>query len=405
MPFRTALSGLNAASSDLRVTGNNIANAGTTGFKGSRAEFADIFATAYGGVGRTAIGTGVRLSAVTQQFSQGNIDFTGSNLDMALSGRGFFVLDDGGARSYTRDGSFQVDRDGFVVNSGGKRLQAYPLQDRLSGTFNTGQLDDLRLATTESAPGATSRVEASFNLRATAEDLSEVDFDADDPNTYSFSTSLTVYDSLGQSHVATLFFRNVGNLEWEANLAIDGQPVGDAQSLTFAADGSLAAPQDPLQFGAFTPGNGAEALDIEFDVSQATQFGSADSVNALRQDGFASGRLTGIDIDDRGVVFARYTNGQSAPLGQVAVASFANPQGLQQVGDNAWVETFAAGDPILGTAGSGDLGTLQSGGLEASNIDIAAELVNLITAQRNFQANAQVISTADTVTQTIINIR
>ncbi len=405
MPFRTALSGLNAASSDLRVTGNNIANAGTTGFKGSRAEFADIFATAYGGVGRTAIGTGVRLSAVTQQFSQGNIDFTGSNLDMALSGRGFFVLDDGGGRSYRRDGSFQVDRDGFVVNSGGKRLQAYPLQDRLSGTFNTGQLDDLRLATTESAPGATSRVEASLNLRATAEDLSEVDFDADDPNTYSFSTSLTVYDSLGQSHVATLFFRNVGNLEWEANLAIDGQPVGDAQSLTFAADGSLAAPQDPLQFGAFTPGNGAEALDIEFDVSQATQFGAADSVSSLRQDGFASGRLTGIDIDDSGVVFARYTNGQSAPLGQVAVASFANPQGLQQVGDNAWVETFAAGDPILGTAGSGDLGTLQSGGLEASNIDIAAELVNLITAQRNFQANAQVISTADTVTQTIINIR
>ncbi|MCC5862915.1 MAG: flagellar hook protein FlgE [Gammaproteobacteria bacterium] len=405
MPFRTALSGLNAASADLRVTGNNIANSGTTGFKGSRAEFADIFATAYGGVGRTAIGTGVRLSSVTQQFSQGNIDFTGSNLDMALSGRGFFVLDDGGARSYTRDGSFQVDRDGFVVNSGGKRLQSYPLQDRLSGTFNTGQLQDLRLATTESSPGATSRVEASFNLRATAEDLSEIDFDADDPNSYSFSTSLTVYDSLGQSHVATVFFRNVGNLEWEANLAIDGQPVGDAQSLTFAADGSLAAPQDPLQFGAFTPTNGAAPLDIEFDVSRATQFGASDSVSSLRQDGFASGRLTGIDIDDSGVVFARYTNGQSAPLGQVAVASFANPQGLQQVGDNAWVETFAAGDPILGTAGSGDLGTLQSGGLEASNIDIAAELVNLITAQRNFQANAQVISTADTVTQTIINIR
>ncbi len=405
MPFRTALSGLNAASADLRVTGNNIANSGTTGFKGSRAEFADIFATAYGGVGRTAIGTGVRLSSVTQQFSQGNIDFTGSNLDMALSGRGFFVLSDQGARSYTRDGAFQVDRDGFVVNSGGKRLQAYPLQDRLSGTFNTGQLEDLRLATTESSPGATRRVEASFNLRANAEDLSDIDFDAEDPNSYSFSTSLTVYDSLGQSHVATVFFRNVGNLEWEANLAIDGEVVGGPQSLTFAADGSLAAPQDPLQFGAFTPTNGAEPLDIEFDVSRATQFGATDSVSALRQDGFASGRLTGIDIDDSGVVFARYTNGQSAPLGQVAVASFANPQGLQQIGDNGWVETFAAGDPILGTAGSGDLGTLQSGGLEASNIDIAAELVNLITAQRNFQANAQVISTADTVTQTIINIR
>lgn len=405
MPFRTALSGLNAASSDLRVTGNNIANAGTTGFKGSRAEFADIFATAYGGIGRTAVGTGVRLASVTQQFSQGNIDFTGNNLDMALSGRGFFVLSDQGARSYTRDGSFQVDRNGFVVNSGGKRLQAYPLQDRLSGAFDTGRLEDLRLATTESAAGATRRVEASLNLRATAEDLSAVDFDADDPGTYSFSTSLTVYDSLGQSHVATLFFRNVGTLQWEANLAIDGQQAGAAQTLTFAADGSLVAPQGTLQFGTFMPGNGAEPLDIEFDVSQVTQFGSTDSVTALRQDGFTSGRLTGIDIDDSGVVFARYTNGQSSPLGQVAIASFANPQGLQQVGDNAWVETFAAGDPILGTAGSGDLGTLQSGGLEAANIDIAAELVNLITAQRNFQANAQVISTADTVTQTIINIR
>jgi flagellar hook protein FlgE len=229
MPFRTALSGLNAASADLRVTGNNIANSGTVGFKGSRAEFSDIFATAYGGVGRTAIGAGVRLAAVTQQFSQGNIDFTGSNLDMALSGKGFFVLSDGGARSYTRDGSFQVDRNGFVVNNAGKRLQSYPLQDRLSGTFNTGQLADLQLSTTESAPGATSRVDAVFNLRSNPEDLSAVAFDAADPNTYSFSTSLTVYDSLGQSHVATLFFRNTGPLSWESHLAIDGQAVGGAQ--------------------------------------------------------------------------------------------------------------------------------------------------------------------------------
>ncbi len=405
MPFRTALSGLNAASADLRVTGNNIANSGTTGFKESRAEFSDIFATAYGGVSRTAVGTGTRLAAVTQQFSQGNIDFTGSNLDMALSGKGFFALADSSGRSYTRDGSFQVDRDGFVVNSGGKRLQAYPVQDPLAGTFNTGDIGDLRLATTESSPGATSRVEATFNLRSNPEDLSAVAFDAEDPNSYSFSTSLSVYDSLGQAHVATLFFRNTGSLNWDAHLAIDGTAVGGPQSLEFGADGALVAPATPVSFGAFTPANGAAPLDIEFDLADATQFGTSDNVAALRQDGFASGRLTGIDIDGNGVVFARYTNGQSSPLGQIAVASFANPQGLQQAGDNAWVETFGAGDPIFGVAGNGDLGTLQSGGLEASNVDIAAQLVNLITAQRNFQANAQVISTADSVTQTIINIR
>ncbi len=405
MPFRTALSGLNAASADLRVTGNNIANSGTTGFKQSRAEFADVFATTNAGVSATAVGKGVRLSSVSQQFGQGNIDFTGNNLDMALSGKGFFVLSDSGSLSYTRDGSFQIDRDGFVVNNSGKRVQAYPTQDRLNATFNTGNLSDLRLATTESPPQATRRVEAGFNLSAQAEDLSAVPFDPADPGSYGLSTSLTAYDSLGQSHTATLFFRNVGQLQWEAHLAIDGQQVGGAQPLQFGPDGALLVPTGDVGFGAFTPANGADPLNIAFDFSQATQFGVNDNVASLRQDGFASGRLTGVDIDGSGIVFARFTNGQSLPLGQVAVASFANPQALQQAGDNAWLESFAAGDPVFGVAGNGDLGTLQSGGLEASNVEIAEQLVNLITAQRNFQANAQVISTADAVTQTIINIR
>ena len=405
MPFRTALSGLNAASADLRVTGNNIANSGTTGFKQSRAEFADVFATAYSGISQTAVGAGVRLAGVTQQFTQGNIDFTGNNLDMALSGKGFFALSDGGEMSYTRDGSFQIDRDGFVVNGSGKRLQSYPTQDALAGTFATGTLNDLRLSTTEASPQATRRVDAAFNLSAVAEDLSAVPFDPTDPTSYDLSTSLTVYDSLGQARTGTLFFRNTGQLEGEVHLTIDGQQVGGPQPLQFGADGALIAPTGEVGFGPFTPGNGAAPLDIAFDFSRATQFGSAGSISTLRQDGFASGRLTGVDIDDNGIVFARFTNGQALPLGQVAVASFANPQGLQQAGDNAWVETFGAGDPVFGAAGNGDLGTLQSGGLEASNVEVAEQLVNLITAQRNFQANAQVISTADTVTQTIINIR
>lgn len=405
MPFRTALSGLNAASSDLRVTGNNIANAGTTGFKQSRAEFADVFAVAYSGVSRNAVGAGVKLANVTQQFTQGTIDFTGNNLDMALSGRGFFVLSDGGSRTFTRDGAFQVDRDGFLVNAAGARVQSYPATDPTSSLFNRGILTDLRLTTTEAPPQATSRVEAEFNLRSDAEDLSAVTFDANDPATYSFATSLNLFDSLGRSHTGTLFFRNVGELQWEAQLAIDGTVVGGPQALSFDDSGRLASPVGDIQFGAFTPGNGAAPLDMRFDISRATQFGSADSVSALRQDGYASGRLTGVDIDPEGIVFARFTNGQALSLGQVAVADFANPQGLQQIGNNAWVETSVSGEPLLGAGGQGDLGAIQSGGLEGSNVDIAAQLVNLITAQRNFQANAQVISTADAVTQAIINLR
>jgi flagellar hook protein FlgE len=348
MPFRTALSGLNAASSDLRVTGNNIANSGTTGFKESRAEFADVFAMSSTGISRTAIGSGVKLAAVTQQFQQGNIDFTGNSLDMALSGQGFFVMDDGGARSYTRDGSFQVDRNGYVVSSGGKRLQAYPVLDQIERTFNTGTFGDLRLATTEAPPNATTRVSTQMNLNGTAPDISATTFDLSDPSTYSYSTSLSVYDSLGQSHTSTLYFRNVGGLEWEAYMGIDGQQVGGAVPMEFGPDGSLLSPTGSVDFGPYTAGNGSSPLEITFDFSRITQLGSTNSV----QDGYASGRLTGIDIDSSGIVFARFTNGQALSLGQVAVANFANPQGLQQVGDNAWVETYAAGEPVFGRPAS-----------------------------------------------------
>lgn len=404
MPFRTALSGLNAASADLRVTGNNIANTGTVGFKGSRAEFADVFALSYGGISQTAIGTGVRLSAVTQQFSQGNIDFTGNNLDLAMNGQGFFVLNDAGTQVYSRAGSFQVNREGYVVNAQGQRLQVYPPQNAEGTQFNTGSLSDLLLSTSEAPPQATGEVDTRVNLSADVEPPT-AGFDVTDPDSFNYSTSLTVYDSLGQTHTATIFFRNTGALAWESYLSIDGNQVGGAEPLTFNDDGSLATPAGPINFGTYDPGNGAALLDIDFDLSQATQYGNGYSVTSLSQDGYSTGRLNSIDIDPTGVVFARFTNGQSQSLGRVALANFANPQGLQQLGDNAWGESFAAGDVILGEADTGNFGLIQAGGLETSNVDIAEELVKLITAQRNFQANAQVITTADAVTQTIINIR
>lgn len=405
MPFRTALSGLNSASADLRVTGNNIANSGTVGFKESRAEFADVFAVSQGGVSKTAVGSGVRLAAVNQQFTQGNIDFTGKNLDMAISGDGFFILNDSGTPAYTRAGNFEVDRNGNVVNNQGHRLQVYPRQGEALDSFDLSSMQDLRLDTSEAPPRATERVEARLNLPSGVEPPTNA-FSIDDPTSFNHSTTVTVYDSLGQSQQATLYFQSADPTEgeWNAYLGVDGTQVGGAQPLNFNSRGELES--DPLlNFGAYPLDNGAEDLDISFDVGAATQYGESFSVTSLSQDGFSTGSLSGIDIDAGGIVFARFTNGQAESLGKVALADFANPQGLQQMGDNVWGETFAAGERIRGEAGEGGLGMIQSGGLEASNVDIAQQLVNLITAQRNFQANAQVISTADTVTQTIINIR
>jgi flagellar hook protein FlgE len=407
MPFRTALSGLNAASADLRVTGNNIANSGTTGFKQSRAEFSDVFSQSYGGISQTAIGSGVRLAAVTQQFADGNIEFTQNNLDLALNGQGFFVLNDSGTQVYSRAGAFQVNRDGFVVNTQGQRLQVYTPQNPQGTQFNTGSLNDLQLSTNEAPPSATTSVEALVNLSADVDpiDPGVTPFAINDPNSFHYSSSLTVYDSLGQPRTATMYFINRDTLEWEARVAVDGLEVGTPVTLEYNNDGTLATPTAPSAFGPYTPPNGAADMNIDFDFTRTTQYGNSFNVTGLTQDGFTTGRLSSIDIDATGVVFARYTNGQSQALGKVALANFANPQGLQQLGDNTWGEAFAAGDVILGEADTGNFGLIQSGGLESSNVDIAEQLVKLITAQRNFQANAQVITTADAVTQTIINIR
>jgi len=259
MPFRIALSGLNAASADLKVTGNNVANAGTVGFKQSRAEFGDVYAVTFQGLGDTAIGGGVRLARVAQQFTQGNIDFTQNALDLAINGEGFFVVSDGGGRLYTRAGAFSVDRDGYVVNAVGQRLQVFPANS--GGGFNTGALSDLRLDTSEGAPSATTKVEAALNLNAGEKTLggAAADIDITDPTTYNYSTSLTVYDSLGQSHTATIYFRKIADNRWATALAIDGTRVGDGSSdLVFTSSGALdtSATTLPVTYGSFTPSNG-----------------------------------------------------------------------------------------------------------------------------------------------------
>ena len=405
MPFAIALSGLNAASSDLGVTANNVANVNTTGFKMSRAQFAEVFAVGTQSVSSSASGSGVRLSAIAQQFTQGNIDFTDNALDLAIGGEGFFVLSDNGARSYTRAGAFGVDNQGYVVNAQGARLQAYPYAG--NGLFNTGTPQDLQLTIGANPPAETTQADFGINLPANAAVPANPVFDASDPSSFNHTTSVTVYDSLGAAHTATVYFiKDAAPNTWNTEVEINGAPVAGAVQIVFNPDGSLQLPAGGLMpLAPYDPGTGANPITMSMNFLNATQFGDNFGVNSLSQDGFTTGRLTGVSVDAEGVVFARFTNGQSTSLGKLALANFVNPQGLQQLGDTAWGESFQSGDALLGEAGTASFGNIQSGALEASNVDLTAQLVQMITAQRNFQANAQMISTADTVTQTVINIR
>ena len=421
MPFTIALSGLNAASSDLRVIGNNVANASTTGYKSSRAEFADIFASSNLGVTANAIGNGVRVSSVTQQFTQGNISFTDNNLDLAISGQGFFRLNDNGTTAYTRAGAFGIDRDGFVVNSQNQRLTAF-LAD--SNGNITGGLGDLQLSTADLPPQATTTVSLAANLDSTQSAIT-IPFDSTDPSTYNSSTSVTVYDSLGNPLLMTTYYQKQAAPAntWNQYASLTepdgtinemipaGGVAGDPVVMSFDNSGALTGvvpntgTPTVADYSPVALGTGAANLTLTNTLTNVTQFGGAFAVTALDQNGFSTGRLSGVDIGETGIVTARFTNGQSRTLAQVATANFTNPTGLRQLGDTSWIETFDSGVPLVSAPGSGSLGLLQSGALESSNVEITEQLVNMITAQRNFQANAQVISTADTITQTIINIR
>ncbi|TBR09305.1 MAG: flagellar hook protein FlgE [Lysobacter sp.] len=406
MSFRISLSGMNAASADLNVTSNNIANSNTTGFKQSRAEFADVYPTSAYGLSRNTIGAGVRLQQVAQQFTQGTVEGTGKALDLAINGKGFFTLSAGGGLVYSRAGNFGTNKDGYVVNPAGQRLQVY-LPSAGGTGFDTGRVSDLQLAVGDAAPAATTRATVNTNLPANASAPTVTPFAPTDPRSYNYTTSMTVYDSLGASHSQSLYYvKTATPNEWQVSSFIDGTAVGPATTLQYSNTGTLTAPASgQIVLPAYTPTTGAAPMAITLDVSKSTQFGSSFSVAELTQDGHSTGRLTGIEVSPEGVVQARYTNGVSTPLGQVVLTNFANPQGLQPTGDNSFAETAESGQPRRGFGGSSEFGSVQGGALEASNVDLTEQLVNMITAQRNFQANAQMISTQDQITQTVINIR
>ncbi|MGF1613476.1 MAG: flagellar hook protein FlgE [Gammaproteobacteria bacterium] len=405
MAFRIAVSGLRGAAADLDVTGNNVANSNTTGFKTSRAQFSDIYPVSDFGTVNHAVGQGVKVAAVTQQFSQGNVSFTENNLDLAINGQGFFVLEKpAGDRVYSRAGAFEVDRENFIVNSSGQRLIGFQ-----SNNGNvTGALGPIRLAQSNIEPRATTAIDIGLNLDAGVSVAAVEPFDPERADSYHFSTSTTVYDSLGKEHLASLYLVKSDTTagQWQVHLRVDDRdanPDTGPLQLQFNESGRLIS--GAQHTSNFDPENGAAMMTLGFDFSSSTQFGSEFGVNSLQQDGYTTGRLSGLDIDGDGIVTARYTNGQFLAQGQVALANFSNAQGLQPLGDTSWAQTYRSGAPLVGEPGSASLGLVQSGALEDSNVDLAEQLVNMIVAQRNFQANAQMIRAEDEITQTIINIR
>ena len=308
---------------------------------------------------------------------------------------------------YTRNGEFSEDKNGNVVTATGQKLQVYPPVGGAQGGFNTGTLQTLNLQTAQSAPLATSTGNVILNLPANSTvPVNAAAFNPNDPLSYNQSTSTTVYDSLGEAYPATFYFtQTAATGTWNVNLYINGVSAGPAQTLTFNSNGAVVAGGGNLAFPDFAPTDGSTTPQpVTFNFQQATQYGGTFGVTAITQDGFATGQLATVAIDPTGVVSAVYTNGRSTQLGQLALANFPNAQGLKQLGDTNWAETFASGAHVSGVAGSASFGSIQSGALESSNVDLTTQLVNMITAQRAFQANAQVITTANQLSQTVINI-
>ena len=406
MTFDIALTGINAAGAELETISNNIANGQTTGFKRADVEFADVYATSTLGGARFATGQGVEVAEIRNDFRQGDLSFTDNNLDLAVEGQGWFRLSDNGQETYSRAGALGLDREGYIVNAAGHRLLGKTVDE-----VNRIQPVDgeLRVDFADLQPRPTENVELSMNLRSDAEVLPP--FDAADPGTYNYSTSTTVYDSLGTAQVASLYLRKDAANSWSSYLFVDGVEVGQpgGDELGFDASGALAtvngAAATSFTSTTYSPVSGAGPMTLEFDVGDITQYETPFGTNQVVQDGYAAGRLDDFDIDSRGVIFGRYSNGQALEMGQVTLANFSNPQGLIQKGGNTWYETFESGEPAVGEPGSASLGQVRAGALEGSNVDITQELVAMIGAQRSFQANAQVISTGDTLTQTVINIR
>jgi flagellar hook protein FlgE len=422
MGFQQGLSGLSAASKNLEVIGNNVANSNTYGEKSSRAEFSDMYAAAMTGSAANNIqaGIGVRVAAVAQQFNQGNITPTGNPLDLAINGNGFFQTQDPSNQvQYTRNGQFKVSNEGNIVNDQGNKLLGYPAD--ATGAIVQGAAKPLQLPTGGIDPQQTTKSTIEFNLdarSAVTTPASGPAIDFANQKTYNNATSVTMFDAKGQDVAVSYYFQKTGTDTFDVYATANGNTVNGTAgaplpitSLQYSSDGSqLVAPVGPvtLDIPASTNAAGAATLPITgiaLDMSGATEFGSNFGVTNMTQDGYTAGSLTGVSVDNSGKMIAQYSNGQTKAAGQLELATFRNVQGLTPLGGNAWKQTAASGGPTVGIAGDGNLGVLNSGSLEESNVDLTAELVQMITAQRDYQANAQTIKTMDQAMQTLVNLR
>ncbi len=395
---------MNAAAQNLDVIGNNIANSGTVGFKSSTASFADVYAS-------SRIGLGVKVSAITQRFTVGVVTGGGGDYDIAIDGANgmFRVTDNSGAVMYTRNGEFQVDKDNYFVNAQGYRLTGYP-----AGVIGANP-EELRLPVGNVPPQATSGIsfkKANLDGNAKVIDPATNPFDPKLANTFTNASPITVYDSLGNSHqvmqyVAKRPANAAGESVYDVYYTLDGQAMTPASGqLTFNTSGVMTSP--PIgNFSFATPGGTAtpaQPLNIAFNYTGMTQYGTSYGLEPS-VDGYASGELTGINIAGDGSLVAKYTNGKTQVVGTIVLADFANLQGLQPVGNNAWTETAMSGQPVLGQPGSNGLSKVVGQATEASNVDMSKELVNMIIAQRTYQANSQTIKTQDEIMQVLMNLK
>lgn len=436
MAFQQALSGLNTSAKAIDSTSHNIANASTVGYKQSVAHFGDVYAASLTGAGASQIGIGVNLTAVQQQFTQGNITATNNPLDISINGAGFFRMDQNGAATYTRNGQFHLDKNGFIVNDQAMKLTGFAA---LSGVIVPSTPSPLQISASALSPQPTgynstssfTGIKANLNLdsRQTVPASPWVDGAAagtvgsytPDPQTYNYSTALSIYDSLGNAHTQTFYFRKTAaSGAWDVYTNVDGTTnqnvngaTGPIGTLVFGSDGQITS-GNPMtlnvsvanvmtSLGQTTGAQAVQTFDINFIGT--TQFGSPFGTNRLEQDGYAAGNLVGLAVGSDGVVQGRYSNGQTFAQGQIVLTNFTNPNGLQSLGNNQWTETPVSGPPLVGAPNTSNLGVLSASTIEESNVDLTAELVNLITSQRNYQANAQSIKTQDQVLQTLVNLR
>ena len=400
MGFQQGVSGLNASSSNLDVIGNNVANSGTVGFKAGSVLFADVYAG-------SRVGLGTQVAGVSQNFTQGAVQTSTRALDVAITnGDGFFRLaSPSGEVSYSRNGQFNIDKDNYIVNSGGLRVTGY--QVGANGSIAGGTPAALQLPATSMTPNATTKINAQYNIDSRSTVPVTAPFNATDSTSFNYQNAVTGYDSLGNPHEITNFFVKTAANAWDVYQTVDGGASSNIGSLTFDTAGKMLTPAAGTLAPAAIPlVNGAAPLNFTINLTGTTQFGNDNAVAKQTQDGYTSGSLTAFAINADGTVTGKYSNEQTKTLGQIVLTSFANPDGLQSKGGNVWAETAASGQPLVGTAGAGTkVGSLTSGALESSNVDLTAELVNMIIAQRTYQANAQTVKTQDQVMQTLVSMR